>query len=310
MAIDRKRSMAVMMSARANAYYLQHAKVCQDGDRVVYLMREKDTDKMFNIPDKNTAFVFLGKGCSITDSAARKLAESGVLIGFCGNGGSPLFSAISPVFLEPYSEYRPTEYMQSWCIMWFNEEERLNSGRFLLESRIEIVLKTWGKILPEITLSDLMIQRFQSRIKLSPDAMNLLTAEAEWAKGIYALLAHKYKISDFQRDNGKGLNNTTTEHINSLIDHGNYIAYGYAGVALTTLGISYAFPLLHGKTRRGALVFDIADLIKDAIVLPLAFKLGKEGVNDQEFRYQLIDLCWENNVIDILIDTIKKVIKK
>jgi len=35
--------------------------------------------------------------------------------------------------------------------------------------------------------------------------------------------------------------------------------------------ISPALPRLHGITKRGALVFDIADLIKDAYVMPLAF---------------------------------------
>jgi len=35
--------------------------------------------------------------------------------------------------------------------------------------------------------------------------------------------------------------------------------------------ISSALSGLHGKTRRGELVFDIADLIKDVYVMPLAF---------------------------------------
>jgi CRISPR/Cas system-associated endonuclease Cas1 len=36
---------------------------------------------------------------------------------------------------------------------------------------------------------------------------------------------------------------------------------------------------MHGKTHRGALVFDIADLIKDAIVLPWAFISAKGKPN-------------------------------
>jgi hypothetical protein len=38
-----------------------------------------------------------------------------------------------------------------------------------------------------------------------------------------------------------------------------------------SLNISFALPGLHGKARRGELVFDIADLIKDVYVMPLAF---------------------------------------
>jgi CRISPR-associated protein Cas1 len=79
---------------------------------------------------------------------------------------------------------------------------------------------------------------------------------------------------------------------------------------LTTLGISYAFPVLHGKTRRGALVFDVADLIKDAIVMPLAFDAGKQGMNNRDFREILISRCWDCQILDILIETIKKLSKK
>jgi CRISPR/Cas system-associated endonuclease Cas1 len=41
--------------------------------------------------------------------------------------------------------------------------------------------------------------------------------------------------------------------------------------------ISFVLHVLHGKTRRGALVFDIADLIEDAYVMPLAFLSAKSG---------------------------------
>lgn len=46
----------------------------------------------------------------------------------------------------------------------------------------------------------------------------------------------------------------------------------------------YGFAVMHGKTSRGALVFDIADLVKDAIVLPWAFIYARENATEQEFR--------------------------
>ncbi|MDX8399938.1 MAG: type I-F CRISPR-associated endonuclease Cas1f [Gallionellaceae bacterium] len=305
MGIDRKKSLAVMMSARANVFYLQHAKVCIDGARVIYWMRDGEIDRAFNIPDKNTAFIMLGKGTSITDAAARKLAESGVLIGFCGSGGSPLFSTVSPVFLEPHSEYRPTDYMQSWVLLWMNEVTRLSAAKFMLRERIRWTTKSWGKSLPDVSIPESMVDRFLSRINGSLDTCNLLSSEAEWAKGVYAILAKKFKLSEFTRKEGIAATSSKCDVINGMIDHGNYIAYGYAASVLTTLGISYAFPLLHGKTRRGALVFDVADLFKDAIVMPLAFECGSSGVTNQEFRYRLIDICWDSGVLDELFDTLK-----
>jgi len=75
---------------------------------------------------------------------------------------------------------------------------------------------------------------------------------------------------------------------------------------LNVLGISYALPVMHGKTRRGALVFDVADLYKDAIVMPHAFHAANDRYRDQEFRDELIDYFQSKMVLDDVIETIKK----
>jgi CRISPR-associated endonuclease Cas1 subtype I-F len=62
-----------------------------------------------------------------------------------------------------------------------------------------------------------------------------------------------------------------TDGANRLLDQGNYLAYGLAAVAAWVTGIPHGLAVLHGKTRRGGLVFDLADLIKDALILPQAF---------------------------------------
>jgi CRISPR-associated protein Cas1 len=72
----------------------------------------------WNIPIANTTTLLLGTGTSITQSAMRELAKAGVLVGFCGGGGTPLYSAnefdIDVAWFSPQSEYRPTEYLQNW----------------------------------------------------------------------------------------------------------------------------------------------------------------------------------------------------
>jgi CRISPR-associated endonuclease Cas1 subtype I-F len=49
------------------------------------------------------------------------------------------------------------------------------------------------------------------------------------------------------------------------------LAYGRAASATWVLGLPGGLAMLHGKTRRGGLVFDVVDLVKDAIILPQAF---------------------------------------
>ena len=97
---------------------------------------------------------------------------------------------------------------------------------------------------------------------------------------------------------------------NGFLDHGNYIAYGYAAVALCGLGISFAMPILHGKTRRGALVFDLADVVKDGYVMPLAFECAKEGETQKDFRQRLIEHCQEEDVLDFHFDFMKNLCVK
>lgn len=64
---------------------------------------------------------------------------------------------------------------------------------------------------------------------------------------------------------------------------------------------------MHGKTRRGALVFDVADLIKDAIVLPWAFICAKDNASEQEFRQQVLQQFVEHQALDFMFNTVKAI---
>jgi CRISPR-associated protein Cas1 len=307
----RRKPRQILLSKRANVFYLEHVRVTQRDERVVFLSDcGVGCDLVYNIPERNTAFILLGKGTSITDSAARLLAESNVVFGFVGNGGSPLFGIGDAVFLSPQSEYRPTEFMQSWAAIWADPEERTQAARALVQERVEWTRQTWTVAQlwrpSEEAAADRLLQA--AAVKASP--AELMAAEAHWAKHLYACLASRFELEEFSRREGDGAHNTEAELVNSLLDHGNYIAYGYAAAALNVLGISFAFPLLHGKTRRGALVFDVADLMKDSVVMPLAFECGAAGISGQAFRDRLIDASIEQEVLDRLIGKITGICHK
>ncbi|MBB5018456.1 CRISPR-associated protein Cas1 [Chitinivorax tropicus] len=305
----------ILLSKRANIFYLEHARVMQMDDRVVYLTEASDTlSRYFNIPERNTSLLLLGKGTSLTDAAARKLAESNVMVGFCGSGGTPLFSQSSPVFLSPESEYRPTEYMQAWVKGWLDEHVRLAWAKLLLHERINLMQTTWAKDkhLLEATIKPpaLAAAGFLKKVQACQTTQDLLLAEADWEKRLYAHLSKALGF-EFSREEGKRSRETPADRVNSFLDHGNYLAYGLAAVALNGLGIGFAFPLLHGKTRRGALVFDIADLIKDAHVMPLAFIMGNDPkVSDNQFRVELIDRFHRHDVLDYLFEFAKNLPSK
>lgn len=113
----------ILHSKRANLYYLEYCRVMQKDGRVLYLTEADKENLYFNIPIANTTVLLLGNGTSITQAAMRMLSQAGVLVGFCGGGGTPLHMATEVEWFTPQSEYRPTEYLQGWLSFWFNDEQ-------------------------------------------------------------------------------------------------------------------------------------------------------------------------------------------
>lgn len=297
---------AILHSKRANLYYLEHCRVMQKDGRVLYLTEAKNENQYWNIPIANTTVILLGTGTSITQAAMRMLASAGVLVGFTGGGGTPLFMGSEIEWMMPQSEYRPTEYMQGWMSFWFDDAKRLDVAKQFQFARIEFIRKIWAedKDLKDegFNLTDTDIEQavtgFENKIPHQTKVGDLLLAEAQTTKQLYKIAATRCKLS-FERNPEQG------DLANDFLNHGNYLAYGLAATTLWVLGISHSFAVMHGKTRRGALVFDVADLIKDAVVLPWAFICAKEGMSEQEFRQQLLQKFTEYKCLDWMFDQVK-----
>ena len=297
---------AILHSKRANLYYLEHCRVMQKDGRVLYLTEAKNENQYWNIPIANTTVILLGTGTSITQAAMRMLASAGVLVGFTGGGGTPLFMGSEIEWMMPQSEYRPKEYMQGWMSFWFDDAKRLDVAKAFQIARIEFIRRIWAKdkdLKDEgFYLDDADIEQaltsFEKKIPHQSKVGDLLLAEAQTTKQLYKIAATRCKLS-FERNPEQG------DLANDFLNHGNYLAYGLAATTLWVLGISHSFAVMHGKTRRGALVFDVADLIKDAVVLPWAFICAKEGISEQEFRQQLLQKFTEYRCLDWMFEQVK-----
>lgn len=299
---------AILHSKRANLYYLEHCRVMQKDGRILYLTEAKKNNQYFNIPIANTTVILLGNGTSITQAAVRMLAQAGVLIGFCGGGGTPLYMGNEIEWLTPQNEYRPTEYLQGWLAFWFDDELRLQAAKELQRARIEYLQRVWRKD------RELKISGFNLDDSVIADALNaslseidtatktsyLLATEAKLTRQLYKIAALQNKIADFVRKRN------ATDKANIFLNHGNYLAYGLAASTLWVLGIPHGFAVMHGKTRRGALVFDVADLVKDATILPWSFICAKENATEQEFRQQCLQAFADHKALDFMFNHVKK----
>ena len=133
------------------------------------------------------------------------------------------------------------------------------------------------------------------------DGNALLTEEARLTKKLFKFAANATDYGDFIRAK-RGMGNDAA---NRLLDHGNYLAYGLGASATWVLGLPHGLAVLHGKTRRGGLVFDVADLVKDAVVLPQAFISASRGDDEQTFRQACINTFTATEALDFMIDTLK-----
>ena len=238
----------------------------------------------------------------------RMLAGAGVLVGFCGGGGTPLFAGTEIEWLNPQSEYRPTKYVQGWMSFWFAEDKRLQAAKNFQQQRCNFLERVWEKdrdLQSEGFFVDDRevggaLKGFRDRIESAVNVTELLAAEANFAKQLYKYAVQRTDYGSFTRDT------EATDTANIFLNHGNYLAYGMAASALWVLGIPHGFAVMHGKTRRGALVFDVADLVKDAIVLPGAFVCARNDLENQEFRDYCLQKFTEHKVLEFMYDTLKK----
>lgn len=304
----------VLHSKRANLYYLQHCRVLVNGGRVEYVTDAGKRSLYWNIPIANTTTLLLGTGTSVTQAAMRELAKAGVLVGFCGGGGMPLFSAnemdVEVAWFCPQSEYRPTEYLQAWVRFWFDDGLRLHAAKAFQQARTRRLRTQWGQralceagFAADLGRLDELVERTSRQIALAQDNTALLTEEARLTKALFKLAVDTVGYGDFTRaKHGSG-----SDPANRFLDHGNYLAYGLGATATWVLGLPHGLAVLHGKTRRGGLVFDVADLVKDASILPQAFVSAMRGDDEQTFRRGCIEALTRSESLDFMIDTLKAV---
>lgn len=265
---------------------LERVRVRVEDQRVVYDEAEGAIERTFNIPHANLAFLLLGQGSSVTQAAMRLLADEGVVVGFTGSGGTPLFMASTDT-------YRPTERLRTWLTIYLDAQRSLEVARETQRQRLQTLAKEVEKVSPRLDFDDLkpLCDRFAAQIDRADSVEALRGHEGDFCRALYAAVSEQFRIQGFQRYPGAADEQATDDsvrRVNRLLDHGNYLVYGLAAVVLWAYGIPAGLPVMHGASRAGGLVFDVADMYKDAYILPLACESTSRGERDQRFRERAI----------------------
>jgi len=195
------------------------------------------------LPVANLTALMLGPGTTVTHSAVRTLAEAGCSLIWCGQSGVRCYAQGTG---ETHKAYRLMRQAELSAIPQFRQQviERLYRMRF-----------------PEPLPDNLRLEQIRGR-------------EGIRVREAYAAAAKKYGVEW----KGRQYNRTDwndTDPLNRALSAANACLHGLTHAALLSSGYSPALGFIH-QGKQLSFVYDIADLYKMQITVPVAFSVVAE----------------------------------
>lgn len=261
----------IRLEDRVSFAYLEYCSVRQDKTGVVAYSQQdgEPVETRIQIPASAMDVLMLGPGCSISNAALTSCTRAGATVLFTGGGGVPAYSHATPLTSSA-----------RWAIAQANlvaSETKQRTAAIILYKR-------------QLGLDDL---------EDAPSISVMRGLEGRAMKLKYRELARKHDIKNFRREV------KSDDPVNQGLNLANSILYGCAATACSALGINPALGIIHRGDAR-SLLFDLADLYKPTVSLPLAFQSASEP-NSLEFLRRR--LRQEIHRQDILKELVKVLIE-
>ncbi|MCN9242703.1 type I-E CRISPR-associated endonuclease Cas1e [Streptomyces sp. RY43-2] len=238
--------------------YLDVVRVLQDDTGVcAEVTSERRGRETVYLPTAALSCVLLGPGTSITARALATLARHGTTVLVTGSGGVRCYAGAQPDSLS-------TTWLERQARSWANDSLRLAVATAMYEKRFGA-----GTVPPGTTLEQLR------------------GMEGQRVKAQYRILAQQYKIGRFRRAYDPAQWHEQ-DPVNLALSSANTCLYGIVHAAILALGCSPALGFVHSGNQQ-ALVYDIADLYKAQLTIPLAFSLHASTNPEAEARRSFRD---------------------
>jgi CRISPR-associated protein Cas1 len=227
--------------------YVEHKKIDQE-DKAIAL---HDKAGKVAVPCASLTALLLGPGTSITHAAIRTLAESGCLVLWTGEGSVRFYA-------QGMGETRSARNLL--------HQARLCSDPAL---RLQVVRRLYEMRFPEPLESGLTLQQIRGKEGIR---VREAYAQASRETGV------EWTGRSYRRDSWN-----EADPINRALSAANSCLYGVCHAAIVAAGYSPALGFIHtGKMLSFA--YDIADLYKAEITIPLAFHVVAADVSNLESR--------------------------
>jgi CRISP-associated protein Cas1 len=227
--------------------YVEHCRVDQEAKAIAL----HDARGKTPVPCAALTALLLGPGTSITHAAVRTLADSGCLVLWTGEGAVRFYA-------QGMGETRSARNLLRQAALCADPATRL-----------QVVRRLYAMRFPEPLEEGLTLQQIRGR-------------EGVRVREAYARASRETGISwsgrAYRRERWE-----TADPVNRALSAGNSCLYGVCHAAIVSAGYSPALGFIHtGKML--SFVYDVADLYKAEITVPLAFRAAAEGMVRLETR--------------------------
>jgi CRISPR-associated protein Cas1 len=203
------------------------------------------------IPVASLAVLFLGPGTAITHEAIKTLADNGCLVNWCGEGGVRFYAQGVGETRKGYKLIRQAELVS-------NPAKRLEVVRRMYQFRFKEELST------ELTLEQIR------------------GMEGARVRRAYAEASRQYNVLWFGRSYERN-QWQASDPVNRALSAANACLNSLCHAAIVSAGYSPGLGFIH-TGKQLSFVYDVADLYKTKLTVPLAFQLTAESPLKVETR--------------------------
>jgi CRISPR-associated protein Cas1 len=253
--------------------YLERGRLDQQDSSLIF----HDFSGVIPIPIDQLGMVLLGPGAVVTHAAVKALAANNCLLAWVGEDGVRTYAHSTG------GTFSARRLLRQACL-YADEQQRL-----------AVVYRMYRKRFPDETLLDKSIEQVRGMEGLR---VRRAYEQAAAEHGI-AWEGRNYDQDDWYRTNAA----------NRALSAANACLYGLCHAAIVSAGYSAAIGFIHtGKML--SFVYDVADLYKTEVTVPVAFRLAATVSKhlEREVRMECRKAFHEAHLLDRILPDIAEVL--
>lgn len=227
--------------------YLEHGRIERTHKAVEFFNKEGRV----MVPVASLAVLLLGPGTSITHEAIKTLADNGCLVNWCGEGGVRFYAQGVGETRKGYRLIRQAELVSNPA------------------KRLEVVRRMYRFRFSEELSSDLTLEQIRGM-------------EGARVRRAYAEASRQYNVLWFGRNYDRQ-QWQASDPVNRALSAANACLNSLCHAAIVSAGYSPGLGFIH-TGKQLSFVYDVADLYKSKLTIPLAFQLTAESPFKVETR--------------------------